>query len=66
MAQIDSHSTEQVMHGWFPKRLTDLVLDSMTDHEELSMEIFENENSQRAFAHLILRLLSSQNFAQKL
>jgi len=54
------------MHGWFPKRLTDLVLDSMTDHEELSMEIFENENSQRAFAHLILRLLSSQNFAQKL
>jgi type I restriction enzyme R subunit len=32
MAQIDSHSTEQVMHGLFPKRLTDLVLDSMTDH----------------------------------
>jgi type I restriction enzyme R subunit len=58
MAQIDSHSTEQVMHGLFPKRLTDLVLDSMTDHEKLSMEILENDQSQRRFALLILRLLS--------
>jgi len=58
MAQVESHSTEQVMHGLFPKRLTDLVLDSMTDHEKLSMEILESDESQRQFALLILRLLS--------
>jgi type I restriction enzyme R subunit len=60
MAQVNSHSTDQVMHGLFPKRLTDLVLDSMTDHEKLSTEILESDESQRQFALLILRLLSSQ------
>src|SRR5690554_2106260 len=60
MAQVDSHSTDQVMHGLFPKRLTDLVLDSMTDHEKLSMEILESEPKQRAFALLILSLLSGK------
>lgn len=58
MAQVESHSTEQVMHGWFPKRLTDLVLDSITDHEKLSMEILDNDENQKRFALLILRLLS--------
>lgn len=60
MAQVNSHSTDQVMHGLFPKRLTDLVLDSMTDHEKLSMEILDNEDNQKAFALLILRLLTEQ------
>jgi type I restriction enzyme R subunit len=59
MAQIDSHSTEQVMHGLFPKRLTDLVLDSMSDNEKLSMEVLDNEDSQKAFASLILRLITN-------
>ena len=58
MAQVNSHSTEQVMHGLFPKRLTDLVLDSMTDHEKLSLEILDNDENQKRFALLILRLLS--------
>ncbi|KXS54011.1 MAG: type I restriction enzyme, R subunit [Marinobacter sp. T13-3] len=60
MAQVNNHSTEQVMHGLFPKRLTDLVLDSMTDHEKLSMEVLESEGKQREFALLILRLLMGQ------
>ena len=60
MAQVNSHSTDQVMHGLFPKRLTDLVLDLMTDHEKLSMEILDNEDNQKAFALLILRLLTEQ------
>ncbi len=65
MAQVNSHSTDQVMHGLFPKRLTDLVLDSMTDHEKLSMEILENEDNQKAFALLILRLLSQTSDREK-
>lgn len=59
MAQVNNHSSDQVMHGLFPKRLTDLVLDSMSDHEKLSTGILENEDNQKAFAMLILRLLSS-------
>jgi type I restriction enzyme R subunit len=61
MAQVNSHSTEQVMHGLFPKRLTDLVLDSMNDQEKLSMEVLDNQGSQKAFALLILRLLTSDS-----
>lgn len=33
MAQVNNHSVEQVMHGLFPKRVLDTVLDAMTDHE---------------------------------
>ena len=57
MAQVESHSTEQVMHGLFPKRLTDFVLDAMSDNEKLSMEILDSEVKQRGFALTILRLL---------
>lgn len=60
MAQVNNHTSDQVMHGLRPKRLTDLVLDSITDHEKLSMEILENESNQRAFALLILRLLKQE------
>lgn len=63
MAQVNKHSSDQVMHGLFPKRLTDLVLDSMADHEKLSMGILENEDNQKAFAMLILRLLTPQSQA---
>ncbi|WP_114417000.1 type I restriction endonuclease subunit R [Marinospirillum perlucidum] len=63
MAQVNNHSREQVMHGLFPKRLTDLVLDSMTDHEKLSMEVLESESKQKTFALLILKLLSEQGQA---
>lgn len=66
MAQVNNHSSDQVMHGLFPKRLTDLVLDSMADHEKLSMGILENEDNQKAFAMLILRLLTVQNQARTL
>ncbi|TKR53272.1 type I restriction endonuclease subunit R [Allopusillimonas ginsengisoli] len=57
MAQVNSHSPEQVMHGVFPKRLEDIVLDAMTDNEKMAMEILGNESKARGFAFAILRLL---------
>src|SRR5690554_2013366 len=39
MEQVRSHSTEQVMHGLFPKRVIDAVLDSLGDYEKLSVPI---------------------------
>lgn len=59
MAQVNAHSAEQVMHGLFPKRLTDLVLDAMTDHEKLSLEILGSEENQKKFAFLVLKLLET-------
>ena len=50
MAQVEAHSTEQVMHGLFPKRLVDFVLDAMSDNEKMSMEILDSEAKQRGFA----------------
>lgn len=58
MAQVNNHSVEQVMHGLFPKRVVDTVLDAMTDHEKLSLEVLDNETKSRAFALVILRMLS--------
>ena len=59
MAQVNSHSTEQVMHGLFPKRVLDIVLDAMTDHEKMSLEVLDNEVKSRAFAMVILKMLKS-------
>ncbi|EMH77231.1 hypothetical protein EHI8A_043040 [Entamoeba histolytica HM-1:IMSS-B] len=59
MAQVNNHSTEQVMHGLFPKRVLDTVLDSITDHEKLSLEVLDSETKTRAFALTILKMLKS-------
>nr|WP_314492108.1 DEAD/DEAH box helicase family protein [uncultured Pseudomonas sp.] len=59
MAQVNNHSVEQVMHGLFPKRVLDTVLDAMTDHEKLSLEVLDNENKSRAFALVILKMLKT-------
>lgn len=59
MAQINNHSMDQVMHGLFPKRVVDTVLDAMTDHEKLSLEVLDNETKSRAFALVILKMLKS-------
>ncbi|MEO1386695.1 MAG: type I restriction endonuclease [Cyanobacteria bacterium J06634_6] len=58
MAQVNNHSAEQVMHGLFPKRVIDTVLDAMTDHEKLSLDVLDSDKSGREFALLVLKLLS--------
>lgn len=64
MAQVSNHSPEQVMHGLFPKRVLDSVLDAMTDFEKLSLQVLDNETKSRAFALVILQLLAEQGLAQ--
>lgn len=64
MAQIEHHSSEQVMHGTFPKRVEDAVLDSMRDNERLALQILDNEAAGREFARLILRLLAAPREAR--
>lgn len=59
MAQVNNHSADQVMHGLFPKRVLDTVLDSITDHEKLSLEVLDSETKTRAFALTILKMLKS-------
>jgi len=57
MSQVKNHSAEQIMHGLFPSRVTDTVLDAMTENEKLSLAVLDNERSGRKFALLILKLL---------
>jgi type I restriction enzyme R subunit len=57
MAQIDKHTPDEVMHGRYPKLLADTVLDAMTDHEKLSMEVLSNPEISRQFAKLVLGIL---------
>ncbi len=61
MAQVNNHTPEQVMHGLFPKRVVDTVLDAMSDHEKLSLEVLDNEESGRKFALLVLKMLTAIN-----
>lgn len=57
MAQIDKHTPDEVMHGRYPKLLADTVLDAMTDHEKLSMEVLSSPEISRQFAKLVLGML---------
>lgn len=59
MAQVNSHSVDQVMHGLLPKRVVDTVLDAITDNEKLSLEVLDNETKSRAFALVILKMLKA-------
>ncbi|HCF0008876.1 TPA: hypothetical protein NH571_005893 [Pseudomonas aeruginosa] len=43
----------------FPKRVLDTVLDAMTDHEKMSLEVLDNETKSRAFALVILKMLTA-------
>ena len=61
MAQVDQHDEAQVMHGLFPKKVTDAVLDALSDHEKLSMPLLEDEATGRQFALLILKLLAGRS-----
>ncbi|NRB57479.1 MAG: type I restriction endonuclease subunit R [Salinicola sp.] len=61
MAQVRNHSEDQVMHGLFPKKVADAVLDALSDHEKLSMPLLENEETGRQFALLILKLLAGRS-----
>ncbi len=50
-----------MMHGLFPKR----VLDAMTDYEKLSLEVLDNETKSRAFALVILKMLTAAGGMEK-
>ena len=64
MAQVNKHSENEVMHGLLPQRLLDRVVDSMDDHEKLSMEVLENPAVRDGFARLILKMLVSSRKSQ--
>ncbi|WP_282039360.1 type I restriction endonuclease subunit R [Halomonas alimentaria] len=64
MAQVDQHDEAQVMHGLFPRKVTDAVLDALSDHEKLSMPLLEDEETGRQFALLILKLLTRKTGVQ--
>jgi type I restriction enzyme R subunit len=51
------------MHGLFPKWVSGMVLDAITDHEKLSMEVLGDEQTQRSFALLILQMLAGSKTA---
>lgn len=61
MAQLDQHDEAQLMHGMFPKKVTDAVLDALSDHEKLSMPLLEDEDTGRQFALLIPKLLGGRS-----
>lgn len=60
MDQVNNHSVEQMMHGLFPKRALDTVLDAITDNEKMSQEVLDNETKSRAFVLGILKMLTQQ------
>lgn len=63
MEQIRLHSEDQVMHGTFPKKIEDCVLDSLRFgqiSESLSLEVLGSDVKMRNFARAVLRLLAER------
>lgn len=60
ISQSRNHSEDQMIHGLFPKQLTDAVLDALSDHEKLKIPLLEDEETGRQFALLILQLLEGR------
>ncbi|KGE79303.1 hypothetical protein [Halomonas salina] len=58
MAQVRSHSEDLVIHGLFPKKVTDAMLGALSDHEKLSLPLWEDEEAGRQFDLLVLKLLA--------
>ena len=58
MEQIRSNSAEQVMHGRFPARLNDLLLEAIQDNEQLSSEALKDDRSFNSFALILLEYIS--------
>ncbi len=61
MAQVRNHSEDQMMHGLFPKKVTETVLDALSDHEKFSMPLLEDEEIGRQFALVIRKLLAGRS-----
>jgi type I restriction enzyme R subunit len=59
IAQIKTHTTEQAMHGLFPKAVVDAVIDAMGDYVTLSTAALANEASERQLALLVLKILTA-------
>lgn len=49
------------MHALFPKKVTDAMLDALSDHEKQSMPHLGDEETVRRFALLILKLLTGRS-----
>jgi len=58
MEQIRSNTAEQVMHGRFPARLNDLLLEAIQDNEQLSSEALKDDRSFESFALILLEYIS--------
>jgi type I restriction enzyme, R subunit len=60
MAQARTHAPEQVMHGRYPKYLTDILLESMDDNSNLTTQALEDDDKFRELALLILKLVAGR------
>ena len=65
MAQVDNHSPEQVMHGLFPRRAHDILLDAITDHEKLTLPVLENADAERDLVRLLLQVVVQRRERQR-
>ena len=50
----------KMAHGLFSKRVLDTVLDAMTDNGKMSLDVLDYETNSRAFALVILKMLTQQ------
>ena len=59
MAQVNNHTLDQIMHGLFPKRVLDTLLDAMTVNEKMTLEVLDNEASSKAFMLVLLKMIKT-------
>jgi hypothetical protein len=66
MLEVRNRPPRPVMHGLLPKRLNDAVLDSVTNHRKLALEILNDERKGKDFAKLNIEAEGAHELAREL
>ncbi len=60
MAEYRTNSRDQLMHGRFPERVEQIVMDTMNDNQAMSLSVLDDADTARAFTQLILEVLAGR------
>ncbi|PAV27539.1 type I restriction enzyme R subunit [Tamilnaduibacter salinus] len=63
MSQVRHNDPNQIMHGSFPERLRDFILDDMEEHASMAERAMATTEAEDKLAHLVLRLLLAKHSA---
>jgi type I restriction enzyme R subunit len=66
MLQLDQHSPEQAMHGLYPNRVSEALLESMVENQTMVTSALESDESFKEFAWVLMKMLKEPDIRERL